>query len=70
VVVRCRPLNSKEQNDGRKRIVDMDVDAGQVKVRASKGVCLGSARACLLNAFTYLISCISTIANLGVRADL
>eukprot|EP00983_Pelagomonas_calceolata_P127382 1161397-Pelagomonas_calceolata.AAC.7 len=31
VVVRCRPLNAKEQNDGRKRIVDMDVDAGQVK---------------------------------------
>ena len=33
VVVRCRPLNSKEKNDGRQRIVDMDVDAGQVKVK-------------------------------------
>jgi kinesin family protein 3/17 len=32
VVVRCRPLNSKETADGRERIVDMDVDAGQVKV--------------------------------------
>mmetsp|Transcript_12810 Transcript_12810/g.33988 ORF Transcript_12810/g.33988 Transcript_12810/m.33988 type:complete len:804 (+) Transcript_12810:279-2690(+) len=37
VVVRCRPLNAKEQNDGRKRIVDMDVDAGQVKVSNPKG---------------------------------
>jgi len=36
VVVRCRPLNSKELNDGRQRIVDMDVDAGQVKVRNPK----------------------------------
>lgn len=33
VVVRCRPLNSKEKTDGRDRIVDMDTDAGQVKVR-------------------------------------
>ncbi|KAF5836468.1 kinesin family member 3a [Dunaliella salina] len=37
VVVRCRPLNAKEKNDGRKRIVDMDVDAGQVKVSNPKG---------------------------------
>ncbi|GLC55847.1 Kinesin-like protein fla10 [Pleodorina starrii] len=36
VVVRCRPLNSKEKQDGRQRIVDMDVDAGQVKVRNPK----------------------------------
>ncbi|KXZ50597.1 hypothetical protein GPECTOR_15g280 [Gonium pectorale] len=36
VVVRCRPLNSKEKQDGRERIVDMDVDAGQVKVRNPK----------------------------------
>ncbi|KAL6752731.1 kinesin-like protein FLA10 [Haematococcus lacustris] len=36
VVVRCRPLNSKETADGRERIVDMDVDAGQVKVRNPK----------------------------------
>jgi hypothetical protein len=32
VVVRCRPLNSREQSDGRERIVDMDVDAGQIRV--------------------------------------
>lgn len=32
VVVRARPLSGKEQSDGRKRIVEMDVDAGQVKV--------------------------------------
>lgn len=30
--MRCRPLSDKELNDGRKRIVDMDVEAGQVKV--------------------------------------
>lgn len=30
VVVRCRPLNSKEKGDQRQRIVDMDVKAGQV----------------------------------------
>ncbi|KAG2487699.1 hypothetical protein HYH03_013698 [Edaphochlamys debaryana] len=36
VVVRCRPLNSKETADGRQRIVDMDVDAGCVKVRNPK----------------------------------
>ena len=34
VVVRARPLSGKEQADGRKRIMDMDVDAGQVKVRS------------------------------------
>ena len=33
VVVRCRPLNGKEKTDGRETIVDMDTDAGQVKVR-------------------------------------
>ena len=32
VVVRCRPLNGKEKQDGRERIVDMDVRAGQVTV--------------------------------------
>ncbi|KAG2431845.1 hypothetical protein HXX76_009338 [Chlamydomonas incerta] len=36
VVVRCRPLNGKEKADGRTRIVDMDVDSGQVKVRNPK----------------------------------
>lgn len=30
VVVRCRPLNSKEIEDGRQRIVDMDLKLGQV----------------------------------------
>lgn len=33
MVVRCRPLNSKEVEDGRARIVDMDIKAGQVTVR-------------------------------------
>ena len=32
VVVRCRPLNSKEQQDGRARIVDMDIRQGQIQV--------------------------------------
>ncbi|KAI8476435.1 MAG: kinesin-like protein FLA10 [Monoraphidium minutum] len=36
VVVRCRPLNSKEKQDGRGRIVDMDVRAGQVLLRNPK----------------------------------
>ncbi|PNH06807.1 Kinesin-like protein FLA10 [Tetrabaena socialis] len=36
VVVRCRPLNGKEKADGRARIVEMDVDAGAVKVRNPK----------------------------------
>jgi hypothetical protein len=33
VVVRCRPLNSKEKGDGRQVIVDMNVRQGQVRVR-------------------------------------
>jgi hypothetical protein len=32
VVVRCRPLNDKEQNDGRQRIVDVDARQGQILV--------------------------------------
>ncbi|KIZ06247.1 kinesin family member 3B [Monoraphidium neglectum] len=36
VVVRCRPLNSQEKQDGRERVVDMDVRAGQVTLRNSK----------------------------------
>mmetsp|Transcript_40494 Transcript_40494/g.89986 ORF Transcript_40494/g.89986 Transcript_40494/m.89986 type:complete len:782 (-) Transcript_40494:415-2760(-) len=36
VVVRCRPMNGKEKADGRQRIVDMDVDQGQVKVKNPK----------------------------------
>ena len=34
VVVRCHPMSEKERSDGRQRIVDMDVDGGQVMVRA------------------------------------
>lgn len=30
VVVRCRPLNKLETNDGRKRVVDVDTDLQQV----------------------------------------
>ncbi len=33
VVVRCRPLNSKEKADGRNTIVDMDPKTGQVALR-------------------------------------
>jgi kinesin family protein 3/17 len=33
VVVRCRPLNSKETADGRERIVHVDAGAGQVVLR-------------------------------------
>ncbi|GAQ91439.1 Kinesin-like protein [Klebsormidium nitens] len=36
VVVRCRPLASKEIADGRQRIVDMDSQTGQVTVRNPK----------------------------------
>lgn len=36
VVVRCRPLNSKERNDGRAIIVDMDAKTGQVALNNPK----------------------------------
>ena len=36
VVVRCRPLNSKEKGDGRQVIVDMNVRQGQVRVRRGR----------------------------------
>ncbi|GMH45965.1 hypothetical protein BSKO_13929 [Bryopsis sp. KO-2023] len=36
VVVRCRPLNSKEINDGRQRIVEMETNTGQVQLRNPK----------------------------------
>lgn len=36
VVVRCRPLNTKEHQDGRKTIVGMDVREGQVHVNNPK----------------------------------
>jgi hypothetical protein len=36
VVVRCRPLDSKERAEGRKQIVEMDVREGQVRVRNPK----------------------------------
>lgn len=34
VVVRCRPLASREISDGRQRIVDMDPQTGQVSAPA------------------------------------
>ena len=37
VVVRCRPLNSKEKSDGRAQIVDMDTKSGQVSLRNPSG---------------------------------
>lgn len=36
VVVRCRPLNSKETNDGRARIVEMDTKTGAVTLKNPK----------------------------------
>jgi len=36
VVVRCRPLNSEEVQDGRKRIVSMDTKAGQIFIKNPK----------------------------------
>ncbi|KAL6762472.1 kinesin-2 motor subunit FLA8 [Haematococcus lacustris] len=36
VVLRCRPLNSKELNDGRERIVEMDCKTGSVTLRNPK----------------------------------
>ncbi|KAG9474652.1 hypothetical protein GDO78_004776 [Eleutherodactylus coqui] len=37
VVVRCRPMNSKETAAGFDRVVDVDVKLGQVSVRIQKG---------------------------------
>ncbi len=37
VVLRCRPLNSKETAEGRERIVEMDRRAGQVVLHNPKG---------------------------------
>lgn len=36
MVVRCRPMNSKETNDGRARIVEMDKRTGQVILKNPK----------------------------------
>ena len=36
VVVRCRPLNSRETEDNRKRIVEMDLESGQIQVKNPK----------------------------------
>mmetsp|Transcript_30217 Transcript_30217/g.77012 ORF Transcript_30217/g.77012 Transcript_30217/m.77012 type:complete len:779 (-) Transcript_30217:292-2628(-) len=36
VVVRCRPLNQKELNDGRQRIVEMETRTGQVTLQNPK----------------------------------
>jgi hypothetical protein len=55
VVVRCRPLNSQEEQDRRERVVEMDVRSGQVLV--SEGTlleksswlavaCMHSTRSC------------------------
>ncbi|XP_013395627.1 kinesin-II 95 kDa subunit-like [Lingula anatina] len=36
VVIRCRPLNSKEKEQGHQRIVEMDVKGGVVEVKSPK----------------------------------
>ena len=38
VVVRCRPLNSKEQQDGRSQIVEMDEKRGTIALPANSDV--------------------------------
>ncbi|KAJ8299623.1 hypothetical protein KUTeg_023683 [Tegillarca granosa] len=38
VVVRCRPMNEKETQDGHERIVDMDVKRGAIEIRNPKGL--------------------------------
>jgi hypothetical protein len=48
VVVRCRPLASKEIADGRQRIVDMDSQTGQVKRTVSSALLLLSVMVCRL----------------------
>ena len=37
VVIRCRPLNGREKEDGRLKIVDMDRQSGQVVLNNPKG---------------------------------
>lgn len=37
VVIRCRPLNSKERGDGRAKIVEMDRKTGQIILNNPKG---------------------------------
>jgi len=44
VVVRCRPLSSKEQNEGRTRVVDMDTKMGQVRGREKGRAGAGTVR--------------------------
>jgi hypothetical protein len=36
VVVRCRPLSQKEVDEGRQRVVEMDLSAGQISLRNPK----------------------------------
>ena len=36
MVVRCRPLNGKEKEDGRVRIIDMDTNSGLVTLKNPK----------------------------------
>jgi kinesin family protein 3/17 len=36
VVVRCRPLSQKEVDEGRQRMVEMDLSAGQISLRNPK----------------------------------
>ena len=45
VVVRCRPLNSKEVAEGRQRIVDVDTALSQVNKLVNLHVCGSSALA-------------------------
>lgn len=37
MVIRCRPLNGKEKQDGRKTIVEMDITEGKVTLNNPKG---------------------------------
>ena len=39
VVVRCRPMSSKEQADGRQKVVDMDKKRGAVRFSCAMPGC-------------------------------
>ena len=38
VVVRCRPMSSKEKADNRQKVVDMDKTRGQARARSGSSV--------------------------------
>lgn len=45
VVVRCRPMSSKETADGRQKVVEMDKKRGSVRARVAHDACVHTAHA-------------------------